>query len=99
MTEAERAHIRAVDSTLARLRAQTAAHTRWAKTADRLAATAPARQAALDRFEREVDPDGVLAPTERAKRAANARKAHMSRMALASAKVRRERGRSRGGSR
>lgn len=31
--------------------------------------TAPARAAFLDRFETEVDPEGVLPPNERAKRA------------------------------
>lgn len=72
-----------------RLRAQIAANARWATTADRSAATAKARQAALDRFERMVDPGGVLAPEERARRAASARKAHYQRMALASAKARR----------
>lgn len=71
--------------------AQIAAHSRWAHTPDRTAATAPARQAFLDRFEREVDPDGVLDPVERAKRAENARKAHFKRMALASARARAKR--------
>jgi hypothetical protein len=40
------------------LRARVAAHTRWAQTPDRAAATASARQVFLDRFDREVDPDG-----------------------------------------
>jgi len=65
-----------------RLRAQVAAHTRWAHCEDRRAATAKASQAFLDRFERQVDPDGTLPPAERAKRALNARKAHMSALAL-----------------
>jgi hypothetical protein len=39
------------------LAARIAAHTKWANTADTTAATAPARQAFLDRFEREVDKD------------------------------------------
>jgi hypothetical protein len=43
----------------------------------------------LDKFERQVDPDGVLAPAERARRAEHARKAHFKRMALKSAHVRR----------
>jgi hypothetical protein len=50
--------------------------------------TAPARAAFDARFERQVDPDGVLTPTERAKRAAHARKLHFARMAAASAKAR-----------
>lgn len=51
--------------------------------------TAPARRAFLSKFELEVDPDGVLAPAVRAKRAEAARKAHMTRLALKSAQARR----------
>ncbi len=51
--------------------------------------TKPARAAFLASFEREVDPDGVLTITERARRAAAARKAHFTRMALKSAQARR----------
>lgn len=76
------------DPTLTKLRAQIAANTRWANTADRTAATAKARQAAMDRFDKQVDPDGVLAPEERAKRAAKAKQAHMQKMSLAAAKAR-----------
>lgn len=43
----------------------------------------------MDRWEREVDPDGVLDPGERRDRAANLQRAHMSRMGLAAAKARR----------
>jgi hypothetical protein len=50
--------------------------------------TAPARQAFLNRFERQVDPDGILPPAERARRAEQARKAHMTGLALRSAKAR-----------
>jgi hypothetical protein len=64
------------------------AHESWARTKDRTARTAPARQAFNDRFEREVDPDNILTPEERAIRAAHLRKAHFQRMALASAKAR-----------
>lgn len=71
--------------------ARAAAHARWAKTDDRQAASAPGRRAAEDRFEREVDPDGVLPPEERAKRAASARKAFFTRLALASVRARRAR--------
>jgi hypothetical protein len=39
-------------------------------------------------FEREVDPDGVLDPVERARRAEYARKAYFTGLALRSAKVR-----------
>ena len=41
------------------------------------------------RFEREVHPDNVLPPHERAKRAENARSAYYKRLALKSAKARR----------
>lgn len=71
--------------------ARAAAHARWAQTSDRAAATAPGRAAAMSRFEREVDPDGVLDPAELAIRAAHARKAYYAKLALKSAQVRRER--------
>lgn len=74
-----------------RLRAQVAAHTSWANTADRTARTAAATAASMARFEVLVDPLGELTPEERARRAESARKAHMARLALASAKVRRAR--------
>lgn len=51
--------------------------------------TGPARAAFLSKFEREVDPDNVLDPAERARRADHARKAHFTRLALKSAKARR----------
>jgi hypothetical protein len=66
-----------------------AAYERWAQTSDRAAATAAARKAFADRFERQVDPDGVLPPAERARRAESARKAYFSRLALKSAQARR----------
>ena len=56
--------------------AKIAAHEKWARTADPSAATAAARAAFLDRFERQVDPDGTLPPAERARRAEHARKAY-----------------------
>lgn len=71
--------------------ARIAANHRWSQTSDRTAATAAARQAALGRFERMVDPDGVLPPDERARRADAARSAHMCRMALRSAQARKSR--------
>jgi hypothetical protein len=70
------------------IRARLAAHTLHAKVTDPAAHTAPARQAFLDRFEREVDPDGTLSPADRARRAEHARKAYFTRLALASAKAR-----------
>jgi hypothetical protein len=69
--------------------ARLAAHESWAKTANRSARTAPARAALVSKFEREVDPGGVLPPAERARRAEHARKAHFIRLALRSAQARR----------
>lgn len=71
------------------LRGQIAAHESWARTEDRSARTAKARKAMLDKFEHDVDPDGVLTPAERAKRAESKRKAHFKRLALKSAASRR----------
>lgn len=71
--------------------ARIAAHTRWAKTVDRAAATAPARAALERKFEREADPDGVLPPDELSKRVENLRTAYFTRMALRSAQGRRRR--------
>lgn len=73
------------------LRGQLGAHTSWARTTDRSARTKAARDAAERKFELEVDPDGVLPPADRARRAEHARKAHFARLALASAKARRTR--------
>lgn len=72
----------------ARQRGALGAHVRWSRTADRSAATAAARAAALSRFEREVDPDGVLTPEERAVRAKHAKAAHMRRLSMAGVKAR-----------
>ena len=70
--------------------ARLAAHESWARTSDPSERTEPARRALLDRFEREVDPGGVLPPDERARRAAHARKAYFTRLALRSAQARRK---------
>lgn len=74
------------------LRAQIAAHRRWAyHTPDRAAATANARAAFLAGFEKKVDPDGVLSPEERTKRAENAIRAHFAALSLKAAQARRAR--------
>ena len=57
------------------------AHKSWSRTPDRAALTAPGRNAANDRFYKEVDPEGVLPPDLREKMAAHARKAHCLAMA------------------
>ena len=72
-----------------RLAAQVAAHTRWSRTPDRAGALAAARRGLLDKFLKEVDPDGVLPEGERQRLAESARKAFYASMALKSAKVRR----------
>lgn len=43
----------------------------------------------MAKFEREVDPDGVLPPDERARRAEHKRRAYFQRLALKSARARR----------
>lgn len=53
--------------------------------------TAKARAKFLGRFEAQVDPDGVLPPAERQRRAEALRKAHFTRLALKSAEARRAR--------
>ncbi len=72
-----------------RLRARLAAHSVHSRGRTN---TAPARAAFNDRFEREVDPDGVLPEPERKRRAEHARKAYFTRLALASSKARRKGG-------
>jgi hypothetical protein len=78
------AHNQAERTQLARI----AAHIRWAHTDDPAANTAAARAAFLERFEREVDPQGTLPPHERVRRAEHARKAYFQRLALRSARSR-----------
>ena len=53
--------------------------------------TAPARRAFMGRFEREADPDGVLGPDERRRRAAHLKKVYFLRLSLKSAEARRGR--------
>lgn len=68
-------------------RARLAALTRWSK--EDPAANAERGQAGLlARFEREVDPEGQLAPDERRRRAEAARRAHMVRLAFRSSRSR-----------
>lgn len=72
------------------MRARLAAHAMHARH-DSREVTANARQAFVERFEREVDPDGVLPAAERQRRAEHAMRAHMTRLALRSAQARRTR--------
>lgn len=70
--------------------AKLAAHESWARTPNRSARTAKARAALQAKFDREVDPDSTLPLAERARRAEHARKAYYTRLALKSAKSRRD---------
>jgi hypothetical protein len=70
------------------LRARLAAHAMHAQHDSRQTSTA-GRMAFLQRFEDEVDPDRVLPIEERIRRSRHAQKAHMTRLALASARSRR----------
>jgi hypothetical protein len=72
------------------LRARQASYASWANTSDPSERTANARAAFHDRFECEVDPDGVLPEPERHRRAEAARKAYYTGLALKSAKARRQ---------
>jgi len=67
------------------LRARAAAHAMHAQGKTN---TTAARKQFLNRFEKEIDPDGVLSPAERAKRADHARKAYMTKLAYKSARAR-----------
>lgn len=69
------------------MRARIAAHARWSKE-DPKPNAQRGQAGLLARFEREVDPEGVLPEKERRRRAKSARRAHMGRLALASSKKR-----------
>jgi hypothetical protein len=73
----------------ASLRGRIAANERWARVADRTAATAPARAGLDAKFAAEVDPDGTLGPEDRARRIDAKRRAHFARLARLSAQNRR----------
>jgi hypothetical protein len=60
------------------LRGRVGAYRRWVRTEDRTAATLAARLAFLRRFETAVDPEGLLPPDERERRADFARRAYMA---------------------
>ena len=72
------------------MRARLAAHTMHARH-DSREVTANARKSFVERFEHEVDPDGVLPVAERQRPAEHAMRAHMTRLALRSAQARRTR--------
>ena len=72
------------------LRGRIGAHLLHA-THDSRRLTAPAREAFLASFERQVDPEGCLTADERRRRAAHARAAYFARLARRSAIVRAKR--------
>lgn len=72
------------------MRARLAAHVLHANV-DSREHTEPARRAFMARFEDQVDPDRVLSPAERARRAEHAKRAYFTRLALKSAQARRRR--------
>lgn len=74
------------------LRARIAGHQSWANTSDPSARTKPGRDAAMARFEREVDPDGTLSEEERKRRAEHAKSAYFTKLAYRSARARRAKG-------
>jgi murein L,D-transpeptidase YcbB/YkuD len=69
-----------------RLRSRAAAYALHAQGGT---ATHAGTAAFLNRFEREVDPTGTLAPEERARRAMFARKSYMANLSLRAMKARR----------
>jgi len=69
------------------LRARLAAYALHAQR-DPRETTANGRAAFLARFDREVDPEGLLEPDERRRRAEQARRAYFARLSLAAIKAR-----------
>jgi len=70
-------------------RARLAALTRWSQS-DAVAGTLSARRAFDQRFLDTVDPDGVLSPDERHRRAERAKRAYFVGLAMKSAASRRQ---------
>lgn len=70
-----------LDTASLALRGRIGAYARLAKHGTQALSRAGNR-AFMARFEREVDPDGTLPPAERARRAAFAKRAYFSRLAL-----------------
>jgi uncharacterized protein (DUF2267 family) len=70
------------------LRVRLAAVRDWVDPESAAARAAMLRRITRDQFDQEVDPDGVLRPEERARRATNARSAHFAKLALRSSQAR-----------
>lgn len=71
------------------MRARIAAYRSWANTRDPAERMKPAQQAFMDRFEREVDPEGVLPVHERIRRAEAAKKAYFTELSYKAVRSRR----------
>jgi hypothetical protein len=71
------------------LHSRAASHVRWSRETDRTKATEPARAGMQAKFEKQVDPDGVLDPVDRARRAESARKAYYADLTRRSIAARR----------
>lgn len=73
--------------------ARLAAHTRWAKTADRTAVAQKGQQGLRAKFEREIDPDGNLGRTDKVEldlRVQSKLRAHMASLSLAAKRKRKK---------
>jgi hypothetical protein len=75
------------------LRARIAADTRWSTEDPKdpdgpLARTRAKSPGSLDFWKAKLDPDGALPEAERERRAEHARRAHMTRLSLASSQAR-----------
>lgn len=79
---------KSIDPALMALRGRIGAY-RLHATHDSREITAPARARFLERFDREVDPDGSLPDNERRRRAALARRAYFAKLAYRSVEARR----------
>lgn len=71
------------------LRSRLAAHTRWANEDPRDQMSA-AREKFDERFEKQVDPDGILPLEERRRRTEAARKAYFTQLAFKSSRARKK---------
>lgn len=71
------------------LQKRAAVNKSWSNTQDWAKRTEPAREAFQARWEKQVDPDGVLDLETRSKLAEKAKLAHYQMMAAKSARVRR----------
>jgi hypothetical protein len=90
-TIAQREHGREVkQNQVSDINKRIAAEISWSRTSDRSARTRPAREKFLQKFEKEVDPEGILPPSERQRRAEHARRAYMLRLAKRAVNARKQ---------